>query len=284
MPAGPQGNCRNFGMAVRGATVALPLSEMVPKRRIFDTSCSNQMLARLSLEDLNRISRQLTTVRINPRQVLHKQGEEVRQVYFPNCGIISMATVLDDGAVVEAATIGDDGFVGIDAFYGDDAVSACETIVQVPVPHETAAMMAVEDFRREITEHRALHDVVAEYAQTLHARILRVTACNARHGVHERCARWLLTALDHMHGQDFHLSQEFLAVMLGVRRQSVSAVASSFQASGLIRYSHGDITVLNRRRLEDAACECYAAIRQFSSPKQIRRKLSGSGQSRFGGS
>jgi CRP-like cAMP-binding protein len=151
--------------------------------------------------------------------------------------------------------------------------------VQVPVPHETAVMMAVGDFRREITERRALHDLVAEYAQMLQARILRLTACNARHGIYERCARWLMSAHDHMHGHDFHLSQEFLAVMLGVRRQSVSAVASSFQASGLIRYSHGDITVLNHRRLEDTACECYAAIRQFSSSGQIRRKLSGSGQS-----
>jgi CRP-like cAMP-binding protein len=227
-------------------------------------SPTNCLLAQLPPDDFRRIRAHLTTVGIHPRQLLHKQHERLRYVYFPNSGIVSMATVLEDGAVVEAATIGDDGVVGIDAFYGEDAISSCETLVQVPVPHETAEMMPVSAFRREIAEHRALRDVVALYAHRLHARLVRLTACNARHDINERCARWLLVAHDHMHGHDFHLSQEFLAVMLGVRRQSVSAVASTFQAAGLIRYHHGDVKILNRHGLEEAACECYDAIRQLS--------------------
>lgn len=281
-----EAHCRTIGSSLwgprytaRGSTVARLTSGMVKRRRFSDTAAQNQLLANLPAEDFLRIKRWLTTIPIRPRQILHKQGERIQTVYFPNSGIISMATVLADGAVVEAATIGDDGFVGVDAFYADHVISPCETIVQVPVPHETAEVMELAEFRREITDHRALRELVAVYVQALHARVLRLTACNARHGINERCARWLLTAHDHMHGHDFHLSQEFLAVMLGVRRQSVSAVASVFQASGLIRYSHGDIAIVNRRALEDAACECYAAIRRLSRPMEFRGRLSGSGQS-----
>ena len=112
-----------------------------------------------------------------------------------------------------------------------------------------------------MAESRAFANVVARYAQALHGQLVRLTACNARHDVNARCARWLLMAHDHMHGQGFHLSQEGLAVMLGVRRQSISAVAGMFQAAGFIRYTHGHIVVTNRAGLEAVACECYAAIR-----------------------
>jgi CRP-like cAMP-binding protein len=236
-------------------------TSMATTRRSAVGEPANGLLGRLPAADLQRIRPLLTTIPLHSRQVLQKQGERLRHVYFPDSGIISMATVLADGAIVEAATIGDEGLVGIEAFYAEDAVSPCETIVQVPAPHETAEMMRVADFRREITGHQALHDLVARYAQALHAQIVRLTACNARHDVNERCARWLLMAHDHMHGQDFDLSQEFLAMMLGVRRQSVSAVAATFQTAGFIRYQHGHVTIADRAGLEAAACECYGAIR-----------------------
>lgn len=240
---------------------------MVKKLRFSDgRAARNQLLAGLTNDDFQRIKRHLTTIPIHPRQVLHKQGERLRHVYFPNSGVISMATCLADGAVVEAATVGDEGMVGVDAFFGDRVISPCETIVQVPVPHESAEMMDAAEFRRQVIEHPTFRDHIGRYVQTLNARILRLTACNARHGVNARCARWLLTAHDHMHGRDFHLSQEFLAVMLGVRRQSVSAVAKAFQTAGLIRYSHGDLSVVDRGGLEQAACECYGVLRTLYGP------------------
>ncbi len=249
----------------RGARLA-PLSCGMTDRRAFSggAGAKNQLLASLPHEEFERLKSRLTTVPLSTRQVLHKEGERVRHVYFPNSGVISMTTVLSDGSVVEAATVGDDGLVGIDAFYRDDVVSSCETIVQVPLPHESAEMMAVADFRREIANNSAFREAIAGYALMLQARIIRLTACNARHSINERCARWLLTAHNHMHGHDFHLSQEFLAVMLGVRRQSVSAVANSFQSAGLIRYSHGNMSIVDRRGLERASCECYAVLRQLS--------------------
>jgi CRP-like cAMP-binding protein len=174
-----------------------------------------------------------------------------------------MVTLLSEGSMVEAATIGDDGIVGIEAFFGDDAVSACETIVQVPVLGDSAERLSVQDFRRELIACPTLHHAVARYLEILYAVMARLTACNAHHRIEERCARWLLTTHDRMHGQDFHLSHEFLAMMLGVRRQSVSVVAGTLRTAGFIRYGHGRVTVLDRKGLEAAACDCYPVIREL---------------------
>lgn len=221
----------------------------------------NHLLASLSTEDFEHLSPYLKTVAIEARQVLHKQGEPVRYVYFPSGGVVSMATLLSDGSMVEAATIGDDGIVGVEAYFREDAVSACETIVQVPVPHNVAERMSVHDFRRELEARPMLRLVVARYVESLYAVMARLIACNARHDVEERCARWLLTMDDRMNGHDFVLSHEFLAAMLGVRRQSVSVIAASFRSAGLIRYLHGRVAVLNRGGLEAAACDCYQVVR-----------------------
>ena len=155
--------------------------------------------------------------------------------------------------------------VGVDGLFAENAIAPCETIVQVPAPRESAEMMRVSDFRHEIACHDALRVLVGRFVVALHAQTIRLTACNARHDVLARCARWLLTAHNHMHGRDFHLSQEFLGVMLGVRRQSVSSVAAMLQHSGLVRYSHGHVTILNAPALETLACECYGAIRTIYS-------------------
>jgi CRP-like cAMP-binding protein len=230
---------------------------------LMDTSTApieNQLLARLPAIDLRRLRPMLTTVPLHPKQVLQKQGEPIKQVYFPNSGLVSLTTALADGSLVEAATIGDDGIVGIEAFLAGDLVSPCEAIVQVPVPGQTAEMMNVPDFRREIDLGGRLRAASARYLHVLYTQMARLTACNARHSVNERCARWLLTAQDQVHRSKFHLSQEFLGVMLGVRRQAVSEVATSFRAAGLIRYQHGTVTVMDREALERTACECYAAL------------------------
>jgi CRP-like cAMP-binding protein len=221
----------------------------------------NRLLALLPDDEFRRLRPHLKTVPLDPRQILHKQGERLRNVYFPNGGVVSMASVLSDGSMVEAATVGDEGFVGVEASFTDDAISACETIVQVPVPHDSAEMLPVEHFRRELATRPPFHSVIARYTQVLYAVMARLTACNARHDVQERCARWLLMTHDRMHHRDFHLSHEFLAVMLGVRRPSVSVVAGTLQAAGFIRYSQGNIKVLDRQGLEGASCECYAGIR-----------------------
>ena len=191
--------------------------------------------------------------------MLQKQGAEIRHVYFPNGGVVSITTVLLTGAMIEATTVGDEGMAGIEAFLSENAVAAGETLIQVP--DTSAERMAVEDFRSEIAMGGAFRDLIGQYMQVALAQLMQSTACNAVHQVQERCARWLLTTHDRMHEQDFNLSHEFLAMMLGVQRPTVSVVAKTLQDAGLIRYNHGLVTVLNRGGLEDAACECYPIIR-----------------------
>lgn len=221
----------------------------------------NRLLARLPDDVLADLQPYLKTVALEPRQILHRQGERLRQVYFGSGPIVSMASLLADGAMVEVATIGDDGIVGVEAVFADDAVSACDTIVQVPGPDNSAEQMSVEDFRRELLAHPPFNRAVARYVEILYAVMARLMACNAHHQLQERCARWLLSMHDRMHESDFHLSHEFLAAMLGVRRQSVGVVCGALRDAGLIRYTYGRVTVLDRKRLEDAACDCYPAVR-----------------------
>ena len=221
----------------------------------------NRLLSALPDEDFRRILPGLTIIPIPAKKVLQKQGEPIRQVYFPNGGVCSITTVLADGTTVEAATIGDEGMLGVEAFLTDDAVAPGETVVQVP--DTDAVMMSAEDLRREVAEHGALSDLLGRYTQTVIASMMQTTACNALHQVQQRCARWLLMTHDRMHQENFNLSHEFLAVMLGVQRPTVSVVAATLQEAGLISYSHGRVTVRDRRGLEAAACECYPIIRGY---------------------
>ena len=167
--------------------------------------------------------------------------------------------MLSDGTMVEAATVGNEGMLGIEAFLSIDAVAPGKTLMQVP--DTDAEMLGVEDFRREVAAHGALYDLLGRYTQVIIAQMMQSAACHAMHPVQQRCARWLLMTHDRMHEQDFNLSHEFLAVVLGVRRPTVSVAAAMLQEAGLIRYTHGRVTVRNRKRLEAASCECYAVIR-----------------------
>jgi CRP-like cAMP-binding protein len=223
----------------------------------------NRLLASLPAADFARIAPDLETIPAKLKQVFHRHGEVVRNVYFPNGGVVSVTAVLNAGAVVEVATVGDEGMVGLEAFFGTGALAQGDTMMQVP--DTSIEMISVEAFSREIATRGALHDVMGRYAQVTVGQMMHSTACNALHQVHERCCRWLLMTHDRVHRDDFHLSHEFLGMMLGVRRQTVTVVAGTLQKAGLISYVHGHIRVLDRKGLEAAACECYASIReQFS--------------------
>jgi CRP-like cAMP-binding protein len=247
--------------AVRPAPAVRPPPDGRPK---------NQLLAALPADDFRRLLPHLTIVPTHVRQVLHKHGEPLRSVYFLNGGVASITTVLSDGTTVEAATIGDEGMLGIEAFLSDDAVAPGETLIQVP--DTDAAVVSVEDFRDAVAAPGAFRDLIGRYTQVMIAQMMQTTACNALHHVQQRCARWLLMTHDRMHEQDFHLSHEFLAVMLGVQRPTVTTVAGALQQAGLIQYTHGRVTVRDRKGLEAASCECYAIIRaHFNRLRQLGR-------------
>jgi len=219
----------------------------------------NRLLAALPADDFLRLQPHLKTVPIRLKQVLHKNGEALRTVYFLNGGVASITTILSDGTTVEAATVGDEGMLGIEVFLDGSAIAAGETLIQVP--DTSAEAMGVDEFRDAVGRPGAFRDLVGRYTHVVIAQLMQSTACNALHHVQQRCARWLLMTHDRMHEQDFHLSHEFLAIMLGVQRPTVSVVAGTLQQAGLIRYVHGRVTVRDRKGLEAASCECYAIIR-----------------------
>jgi CRP-like cAMP-binding protein len=219
----------------------------------------NRLLAALPTDDFDRVRPLLKTIPLRVKQVLQKSGEPLRAVYFLNGGVASITTALSDGTTVEAATVGDEGMLGVEAFLSADAIAPGETLIQVP--DTSAEMMEAEEFRREVSQPGAFRSLVGRYTQIVIAQMMQSTACNALHQVPQRAARWLLMTHDRMHERDFNLSHEFLAVMLGVQRPTVSVVAATLQDAGLIHYTHGRVTVRNRKGLEAAACECYPIIR-----------------------
>jgi CRP-like cAMP-binding protein len=165
---------------------------------------------------------------------------------------------MKDGSMVEIATVGDEGLVGIDAFFGNVLMSS-ETMVQVP--DTDAEVMTAEVFRQEMNRPGAFQECVLRYWQGFQKLIMQSTACMALHPVQDRCCRWLLMAHDRVRRDEFELSHEFLSMMLGTTRPTVTVVAGTLQKAGLIRYRRGHLTVVDRKNLEGAACECYATVK-----------------------
>jgi CRP-like cAMP-binding protein len=216
----------------------------------------NRLLAALPGDDYTRILPSLTVVPLKLKTILHKPGESIRDVYFPGGGFLSMLTVLEDGSMVEIATVGREGMVGVSAVLDGTRVTSA-AIVQGET--DTCYRMKVEAFRREVDRRGAFHELMAQYAQALFGFVAQSTACNAVHSVEQRLARWLLMARDRMASDDFPLTQEFAAMMLGASRSTVTVVAGTLQKAGLITYHRGHVTIVDGEKLEAASCECYRA-------------------------
>ena len=221
---------------------------------------ANKLLAALPPADYLRIFPSLRIIPIKFKQVLQKQGEKVTDVYFPASCVCSIVNVMRDGRMVEVATVGNEGMIGLTAFLGGEFPPG-ETFVQVPVPGGESQVMSVAAFRQELDRHGPFHDLMNRYAQALTAMIMQSTACNGLHSVEERCARWLLMTHDRVERDDFQLTQEFLAIMLGVRRPSVTIVMGRLHEAGVIDYGRRMTRITNRRGLEALSCECYGVVK-----------------------
>jgi CRP-like cAMP-binding protein len=220
----------------------------------------NLLLCGLPADAYDRLVPDLRTIPTKSKQILHRADEPIDYVYFLNDGIASITALLRSGRMVEAATVGHEGVVGIEAMLSEAPVSVGESMIQVPAT--SAEMLSVAAFRRELAQHGAFAAMMGRYAQTVIAQMMHVAACNALHSVEERCCRWLLMTHDRVRQDTLTLTHEFLSSMLGVHRPSVSTVAASLQSAGLIRCTHGHITIVDRPGLERAACECYDTIRR----------------------
>ena len=224
-----------------------------------DPRPKNKLLACLPRADFARIRPHLRTVPLKVKQILHPRNETIRDVFFPNGGVASVTTVMRDGSMVEIATIGDEGIVGINAFFGPALMSG-EAMMQVP--DTNAVMMSVGAFRTELDRRGPFYDCIQLYSQGLIVLMMQSTACMALHSVQERCCRWLLMTHDRIRRDDFQLSHEFLAMMLGSTRPTVTLVAGVLQKAGFIKYVHGRMVILDRPGLEAASCECYSTVKQ----------------------
>lgn len=217
----------------------------------------NRLLAALPKEEYERLVANMEAVFLELKHSVYEPNEPIEYVYFVKNGVVSLLNVMEDGKEVEVATVGNEGMVGLPVFLGAEKIPG-RAFSQVP---GDALRMKADVFKDKVTPGTRLHDLLQRYTQALFNQIAQGTACNTLHSVEERMCRWLLMTQDRVGKDEFPLTQEFLGQMLGVRRPTVSIAASILQKAGLIRYSRGGITILDREGLEDSSCECYAIIK-----------------------
>jgi CRP-like cAMP-binding protein len=181
----------------------------------------------------------------------------IRHVYFPNSSVVSLVTHMEEGTSVEVGLIGGEGMVGLSVVMGD-AVSQNHAVVQIA---DGAMRMSTNALRAELKHGGKLQSLLLRYSLILLKQVSQTAACNRNHNVGKRLARWLLLCQDRVGGSEIRLTQEFLAQMLGTRRSRVSEAAIILQRAGLLRYSRGIITILDREGLEEFVCECYRAVK-----------------------
>jgi CRP-like cAMP-binding protein len=223
----------------------------------FTVPGENCILASLSRDLQLRLLPRMEKISLSVKQILYDGQDPIGHAYFPLSGVVSLLIRFKSGETVEVATIGNEGLAGTPLVLGAER-GPLKAVCQVG---GQALKMRADNFRRSLDEHPAFAEIVRRYTQRLFDQVAQTTACNQMHSVPQRMCRWLLTTHDRV-GAEFHLTQECLAQMLGVRRPSVTVVAGELQKAGLIRYQRGRIHIVERAGLEAGACECYESLRR----------------------
>jgi CRP-like cAMP-binding protein len=190
--------------------------------------------------------------------VLYESGEKVRFVHFPAAALVSLHYVLEDGASAEIAVVGKEGVVGIPVVMGDGTTTSRASVQS----GGQGVRMPAEEFKREFHRSALVLHLMLRYTQALITQMTQTAVCNRHHSLDQQLCRLLLLRLDRLHGDEVIMTQELIAQMLGVRREGVHEAASKLQDVGLIHYSRGHISVLDRKELERRSCECYAAVKR----------------------
>jgi len=221
----------------------------------------NKLLAALPRHQFDMLAPHLIAVSLQQGEILAEPGDEFDHVYFPQNGMLSLLAVLRDGKAIETATVGREGVVGAMAGLGLYK-SLVRVVVQLPM---VVSKIPASQFRKVALQCEAVRDLCIQYNEVLLSQARITAACNAVHVVEARFCRWLLQSADRAESDTVALTQEFLAEMLGVRRTSVTEVASKMQAGGAINYTRGQITILKRSMLEKLSCECYQTLVEQSA-------------------
>jgi CRP-like cAMP-binding protein len=217
----------------------------------------NHLLAALPSEVMGRIEAQLESVEMPLGKVLYESGAALRHVYFPTDCIVSLLYVLESGASAEISVVGNEGLIGLALFMGGETTPSRAIVQSGGQAYRLRGAVMKEEFNR----HGELLVLMLRYTQALITQMAQTAVCNRHHSIDQQLCRWLLLSLDRLPTNQLVMTQELIANMLGVRREGVTEAAGKLQDLGVIEYSRGKITVLNRPRLEALSCECYKVVR-----------------------
>ena len=222
------------------------------------TPKQNHLLAALPAAEWERLSPHLELVSMPIGEALYESGGRLQHVYFPTSSIVSLLYVMEDGASAEIAVVGNEGILGISLFMGGETTPSRAVVQSAGYGYRLKAPLLKQEFNRA---GPVLH-LLLRYTQALITQMAQTAVCNRHHSVEQQLCRWLLLSLDRLDTHELTMTQELIANMLGVRREGVTEAAGKLQRAGLIRYSRGRITVLDRPRLEQEVCECYAVVKK----------------------
>ena len=218
----------------------------------------NQILDALSPAARERLFPHLKVVALPLGMVLYESGDTLRHIYFPTDAIVSLLYVLEDGASAEIAVVGNDGAIGVALFMGGETTTN-RAIVQSA---GSAYRLTGSRLKQEFERHGEMLHILLRYTQALITQMAQTAVCNRHHSVDQQLCRWLLLSLDRLSSNQLVMTQELIANMLGVRREGVTEAAGKLQKLGVIEYIRGHITVLDRPKLEQLSCECYAVVKK----------------------
>lgn len=218
----------------------------------------NHILSALPAGERERLFPHLQRVQMPLGAVVYESGDTLRHMYFPTDCIVSLLYVLENGASAEIAVVGNEGAIGVALFMGGETTPSRAIVQSAGFAYRLTGKRIKEEFKR----HGLMLHVLLRYTQSLITQMAQTAVCNRHHSVDQQLCRWLLLSLDRLASNKLTMTQELIANMLGVRREGVTEAAGKLQKLGVINYSRGKITVLNRRKLEQMSCECYAVVKK----------------------
>ena len=217
----------------------------------------NHLLDALLKAEYDRLSPNLEHVKLALGDVMYEPGGLLKYVYFPTTSIISLLFVMENGASAEIALVGNEGVLGISLFMGGETTSSRAVIQSAGYAYRLKVQLLKDEFNRGGPVQRLL----LRYTQALITQMAQTAVCNRHHSIEQQLCRWLLLSLDRLASDELSMTQELIANMLGVRREGVTEAAGKLQREGIIIYTRGRITVLDRQRLEKRSCECYQVVK-----------------------